>query len=126
MDAHEPPSTGLDEPSVFLDASSRPLFSVSVGHAVRAYHPHTDRSAGVRDHVEASLDGVGALVVIDDGCRPVLQSFEREADTAENFLDAFLGYRRSLIELQQATYFDFEAGLPLPERYELSGPTLRQ
>jgi hypothetical protein len=49
----------------------------------------------------------------------LLQAFDREAATAANFLDAFLGYRRTLIELGQATYFDFEAEAPITERYGL-------
>lgn len=49
----------------------------------------------------------------------LLQAFDREAATADNFLDAFLGYRRTLIELSQATYYDFETATPITERYGL-------
>jgi outer membrane protein TolC len=56
----------------------------------------------------------GRATVLD-----LLQAFDREAATAGNFLEAFLGYRRTLIELGQATYYDFETGVPITEQYGL-------
>ena len=42
---------------------------MAVGDAVRADDPDTDLGAGLGDHVEAALDGVRALVVVDDAGR---------------------------------------------------------
>ena len=44
---------------------------VAVGDPVGAHDPHADLGARVGDHVEAALDGVGGLVVVDDrgACR---------------------------------------------------------
>ena len=50
----------------------------------------------------------------------VLQSFRREVDTADNLLDAYLGWRRALLRIQRLTYFDFELGLPVLERFGVS------
>jgi outer membrane protein TolC len=47
----------------------------------------------------------------------LLQSFRREVDTAENLLDAYLGWKRAISELQEMTFFDFERGLPVLERF---------
>jgi outer membrane protein TolC len=52
----------------------------------------------------------------------VLQSFRREVDTAENLLDAYLGWRRGLLRMQELTYFDFELGMPVLERFGVSLP----
>lgn len=49
----------------------------------------------------------------------LLQSFSRQQETADNFLDAYLGYRRALLSLQQETYYDFEQGLPVFERFKV-------
>jgi hypothetical protein len=38
-------------------------------------------------------------------------------DTAENLLDAYLGWKRAISELQEMTFFDFERGLPVMERF---------
>jgi hypothetical protein len=52
----------------------------------------------------------------------VVQAFERQADTAENFLQAFLGYRNAVLELQRITYYDFEHDMPVLERFQLQVP----
>ena len=57
----------------------------------------------------------GAITALD-----LLQSFERQEDTAENFLQAYLGYRNAILDLQGMTYFDFENQVPVLERYGIS------
>ena len=54
----------------------------------------------------------GELAVVD-----LLQMINREASTAGNLFDAFRGYRRALLDLQQLTYFDFERNIPVVERF---------
>ena len=67
----------------------------------------------------------GSATILD-----VLQSFRREVDTAENLLDAYLGWRRALLRLQRLTFYDFELATPVLNRYgivnynqEVSDPT---
>ena len=50
----------------------------------------------------------------------LLQSLRREMDTAENFLDAYLGWRGALRELQDLTYYDWERGMPLLDTFGIS------
>lgn len=57
----------------------------------------------------------GSSTVVD-----LLQSFRREADTAENFLDAYLGWRESLQRIQRQTYWDFETDQPVLDRYGIT------
>ena len=59
----------------------------------------------------------GEVTVLD-----LLQSFQRETDTAQNFLDAYMGYRRAITRLQEMTFFDFERGLPVLERFGVALP----
>ena len=47
----------------------------------------------------------------------LIQSFQRESDTASNFLDAYLGWRQALLRIQRLTFFDFESMLPVLERF---------
>ena len=54
----------------------------------------------------------------------VLRIVERQYDTEQNFLDAYLGYRRSLQSLMTQTYYDFEKGLPLIDSYMEQGLNL--
>ncbi|MFP4623474.1 MAG: TolC family protein [Gemmatimonadota bacterium] len=52
------------------------------------------------------------------GILELLRSLDRNTETAMNFLDTYLGYRSALLDLQQMTYFDFEIGGPVFDRFE--------
>jgi len=54
----------------------------------------------------------GAITALD-----LILSLRREADTAENFLEAYLGWRGSLRRVQEMTFFDFERGIPVLQRF---------
>ncbi|MBT8402937.1 MAG: TolC family protein [Gemmatimonadetes bacterium] len=54
----------------------------------------------------------GELSVLD-----LLQSVRREFDTANTSLETYLGWRRALLRLQELTFYDFERGMPLLDRY---------
>jgi outer membrane protein TolC len=62
----------------------------------------------------------GEVALVD-----LLQTLEREATTAGNFLEAYLGYKRSLLRLQELTFYDFERDVPLAERWKEPGSVLR-
>jgi len=62
----------------------------------------------------------GSITALD-----LLQSFRRELDTANNFLDAYLGWRRALLRLQELTYFDFQNGTTVLERFDMTMPGTR-
>lgn len=47
----------------------------------------------------------------------LLRSLDRQAETAANLLDTYLGYRSALLDLQELTYYDFEHGAPVLERF---------
>jgi outer membrane protein TolC len=63
----------------------------------------------------------GSATILD-----VLQSFRREEDTATNLLDAYLGWRNALLRMQRLTFYDFERGIPVLERYGVQLPTTEQ
>jgi hypothetical protein len=54
----------------------------------------------------------GEISVLD-----LLLNLRREAETAQNFLSAYLSWRSSLRSLRRQTYYDFEAGMPVLERF---------
>ena len=49
----------------------------------------------------------------------VLQTIERQSTTASNFLSAYLGYRRAILRLERLTFYDFQRGAPLLERFNI-------
>ena len=68
--------------------------------------------AGNGSESSLALYNAGSATILD-----VLQSFRREFDTANNLLDAYLGWRRAILRLQRLTFFDFERGVPVLDRY---------
>lgn len=56
----------------------------------------------------------------DSGILDLLQTLRRELDTSRNYLDAYLGWRDSLLELQGMTFYDFEAGMSVIDRYGIT------
>ena len=82
MHADQPAPTGAQEALVLGQPAARPVGTVPIGHAVRADHAHADLGACLGDHVEAALDRVRALVVVDDRGRPRHQRLGRAEQRA--------------------------------------------
>ncbi len=58
--------------------------------------------------------GRGEITIQD-----LLQTVDSYEETEERFIDVYLGYRRSLIELMSQTYYDYEKGMSLFDEFEL-------
>lgn len=57
----------------------------------------------------------------------VLQTIDRQEATANNFLDAYIGWRESLEDLQRDTYWDFQRNTDVLERFGITvGETPRR
>jgi outer membrane protein TolC len=99
----------------------------SVSNEVRNVEEFETRALNMQNNrILAHESSVTALERYEDGAitaSDLLQSLEREVDTAENSLDAYLGWRQALLRLQQLTYYDFERDLPLLERFGIGVPT---
>jgi outer membrane protein len=54
------------------------------------------------------------------GLSDLMQALSRESTTATNLLNAYRGYQQTLRRLTEVTFFDFEAGVPLVERFNIS------
>jgi outer membrane protein len=94
-----------------------------IGNVVRNLEEYQQRALNMQDNLELARQ-VSAMSVAQyaEGRGTMLdlvQAFERQADTAENFLDSYLGYRQAVLDLQQITYYDFENDIPLLERFQL-------
>ena len=77
-----------------------------------------DNLAYARRTTVSALDRYrsGEIALVD-----LLQTITRESDTAENFLDAYLGYQQALLRLRQLTHYDFEYDMPVNERFAVAG-----
>ena len=95
----------------------------SVENEVRSLSEYEQRALSMQTNLDLSRQitatslqryrtGKGQLV-------DVLQTISRESDTAENFLEAYLGYRQSLLRLQELTYYDFMRDQPVMKSYPI-------
>jgi outer membrane protein TolC len=106
---------------------ARSEIQTNVSNEVRNLAEYQQRALGMQGNLDLARQNtretlrryrLGEVTLVD-----VLQTTDREANTAENFMDAFLGYRRALLRLQELTYFDFERNVPVLERYSIGAPT---
>lgn len=98
----------------------------SVNNEIRNVEEYQMRATAMQDNLtlahdtsETSIDRyeTGVITASD-----LIQSLEREVTTAQNFLDAFLGWRRALLRLQRLTYYDFETNQPVLDRFGIDVP----
>ena len=54
------------------------------------------------------------------GLSDLMQALSRESQTANNLLNAYRGYQQTLRRLKEVTFFDFEAGQPLVDRFKIA------
>jgi outer membrane protein len=93
--------------------------------AVQNLNEYQSRAVAMRDNLTMASDigqqsleryRTGAISVLE-----LLQSLRRQADTAQNFLNAYIGYREALLTLQENTFYDFQYDTPLLNRYQVVG-----
>ena len=48
----------------------------------------------------------------------LIQIVDRQSETERNFLDAYQGYRRSLLSLMIQTYYDYENNISLIDKFK--------
>jgi outer membrane protein len=110
----------IDQTRLRIEEAELQIVS-SVRNEVLNVRDREDRTMAMRENLELA-GGVsetsfqryseGSITATD-----LMLSLRREADTAENFLQAYLGWRESLRRLQQLTYWDFERQMPVLERF---------
>ena len=111
---------GLDQTQLRSEQAESEIRS-NVQSQVRNVEDFQDRTFAMEQNLQlASGLSQSTLDLYRDGsisALELLQSFQREADTANNILAAYLGWRRALLRIQQLTFFDFERGMPVLERF---------
>ena len=110
----------LDQTRLRMDQTETDIES-SVSNEIRNVEEFENRALAMQDNrALAHETSVTAVERYGNGvitASELLQSLEREVGTVQNFLDVFLEWRRSLLRLQELTYYDFERDLPVLERF---------
>lgn len=101
----------------------------NIANAVQSLNEYQDRALQMQKNRQMAANisstslkqfrqgGVSALELI--------QTLDSQANTTENLLDAYLGYRQALLDLLQYTYYDFENQEPIFRRFDIGehGPS---
>ncbi len=115
----------LRQTQLRIEQAERQIVS-NVENEVRNIAEYQTRALNMQQNLElASEVSASSLDLYIQGLASmfdVLQSFQTEAQTASNLLDAYLGWRSSLQRMQRLTYYDFELGMPVLERYGVRLP----
>ena len=111
---------GIDQTRLRIEEAEIQIVS-SVRNEVLNVRDRESRTMAMRENLDLAR-GVsetnyqryeaGAITAVD-----LMLSIRREVDTAENFLEAYLGWRDSLRRLQEMTYWDFERQMPVLDRF---------
>lgn len=109
------------ERSLLSAEEARSEIVTQVRNEIRNLEEYEQRALNMQANLElarqttaTALAGyrTGDVALVD-----LLQTIQREADTADNFLDAYMGFRNALLELEQLTHFDFASNQRLVDRY---------
>jgi outer membrane protein TolC len=111
---------GLDQTRLRIEQAEQSIRS-NVLNQVRSLEEFEDRALAMEQNLALATElSASSLELYRQGsitAFDLLQSFRRQADTAQNFLDAYLGWRSALLSIQELTFYDFERGLPLLQSF---------
>ncbi len=83
---------------------------------------YQDRALRLQESLETARQiCITCLTMYDESKLPlndVIQTIERYKETELNFLEAYLNYRRALLDLKVNTYYDFENEVSLVDKYK--------
>ena len=94
-----------------------------IHNAIEDLQEFQRRALTMEAHLETSESLTEASIEqYDEGkmaLQDLLRSISTQAETGRSFLDAYLGYRKSILSLMTKTYYDFEFDQPLIERFQV-------
>jgi len=92
-----------------------------IRNAIEDLQEFQRRTLTMEEHLETSESLIEASIEqYEDGkmaLQDLLRNIKTQSETGRAFLDAYLGYRKSTLSLMTKTYYDFEFGQPLIERF---------
>jgi len=92
-----------------------------IKNAVQNLEEYQRRATNMKENMEMSKKITEmSLNQYEDGeidLQDLLQNITRQRETENNFLEAYLGYRQSLLNLMVDTYYDYEENTKLLDKY---------
>ena len=101
----------------------REKVETDIRNAIEDLQEFQRRTLTMEEHLETSESLVEASIEqYEDEQMPLqdlLRSIKTQSETNRAFLDAYLGFKKSMLSLMTKTYYDFEFGQPLIERFQV-------
>jgi outer membrane protein TolC len=114
---------GLEQNRLQMEQTTTDIES-SVTNEVRNVEEFESRALNMQQNrVLAHDSSVASLERYENSAitaSELLQSLEREVDTFQNALEAYLGWRDALLGIQRQTYYDFESDQPVLQRFGIN------
>jgi len=92
--------------------------------AVSNVKEYQKRALNMKDNMEMAREITEQSIVLYQknkiSLRDMLQTISRQSDTELNFLEAYLGYRKSLLSLMSYTYYDYENKISLIDQFRMN------
>ena len=96
----------------------------NVRSQVRSLEEYRQRLVNMRDNLDLARKTTASTMERyrsgEVGLVDLLQTISREASTSQNFLSAFMGYQRTLLRLNELTFYDFQSETPLVDRFSVT------
>jgi len=94
-----------------------------IHNAIENLQEYQRRALTMEEHLETAESLTEASIEqYEEGkmaLQDLLRSISTQTETGRSFLDAYLGYRKSILSLMARTYYDFEFDQPLIERFQV-------
>jgi len=92
--------------------------------AVSNLQEYQKRALNMKDNMEMAREITEQSIVLYQknkiSLQDLLQTITRQTDTELNFLEAYLGYKKSLLSLMSYTYFDYENKISLIDQFRMN------
>ncbi len=100
---------------------SRNEISSEITNAVQNLEEYQKRALSMSDNLKVAMEltelSIKQFAENKISVQDILRIIERQNQTEFNFLDAYLGYRRSLLSLMVNTHYDYEKGMSLLDQF---------
>ena len=108
----------LQQTKLQIEEARRDIRS-NISNAIQNLEEYQRRALNMRENLEVAQENLRRYRSGEIAVLSLIQSINGQRETAMNFLNAYLGYRQALLSLQEETYYDFEKGTPLLDRFQL-------
>jgi outer membrane protein TolC len=116
----EAEKVGIQQTELSIEEQRNAIKS-EITNAVANLEEYQGRALNMKENMDVSMElSELSIAQFDENIisiQDILQVIERQEETELNFLEAYLGYRESLLRLMTNTHYDYEKDMSLLEQF---------